>query len=498
MANVYIQNLEDIQDVSHLSSDDELLITQHLNNQYLTKNVSLEKIQKYISNITESLLDTKFDGKYTQFGHEHNISNIIDFKEQNYTMSQIADLSNQVHYIQDIVDFNTHRHLLSDITDLSNQTHTMSQITDLSNQVHKISDISDFYTHTHELSQINGFENGTISQVSSLIYTKYYECTSQDNINIELSNNTVTKITVNSSSLRLVFENNNVLKNSLIVVENNSGHSVPLAFGGYSFVSDQEDALKLIPNNLSCLFEFREIQPNKFFVHKYIINGVESTDLEKIYVTSPYIYDIYGNQITEYPLKSTEYPKGSAHTWTFLNPPYSNNDYVFYAWYTNGNFYKVGDELKFNDSIEISALYNTIKRISFIDIDNSILSYYDVLSSLDDVTIKGWDNKEYDAINYPEIPGHYIYSWDKSIPKLTTLSGNVNIKIIKKDEIKVDPTDQEIDKFFKDGKEVNSDDVILFSLSSVYDEDKSLLSANLLVVNENITTDDNNTYISII
>jgi hypothetical protein len=38
--------------------------------------------------------------------------------------------------------------------------------------------------------------------------------------------------------LRLVFENNNVLKNSLMVVENNSGHSVPLLFGGYSFVSD--------------------------------------------------------------------------------------------------------------------------------------------------------------------------------------------------------------------------------------------------------------------
>ena len=283
-----------------------------------------------------------------------------------------------------------------------------------------------------------------------------------------------------------------------MVVENNSGRSVPLLFGSYSFVSDQEDTLKLIPNNLSCLFEFREIQPKKFFVHKYIINGVKSTDLEKIYVTSPYIYDIYGNQITEYPLKSSEYPKGSTHTWSFLNPPYSNNDYVFYAWYANGNFYKVGDELKFNNSIEISALYNTIKRISFIDIDNSILSYYDVLSSLDDVTIKGWDNKEYDAINYPEIHGHYIYSWDKSIPKLNTLSGDVNIKIIKKDEIKVDPIDQDIDKFFKDGKEVNSDDVILFSLSSVYDEVKSLLSANLLVVNENITTDDNNTYISII
>jgi hypothetical protein len=61
------------------------------------------------------------------------------------------------------------------------------------------------------------------------------------------------------------------------------------------------------------------------------------------------------------------------------------------------------------------------------------------LSSLDNVTIKGWDNKEYDTINYPEIPGHYIYSWDNSIPKLTTLSGDVIIKIIKKDEIKVDP-----------------------------------------------------------
>jgi hypothetical protein len=63
----------------------------------------------------------------------------------------------------------------------------------------------------------------------------------------------------------------------------------------------------LILNNSSYLFKINEIEHNKFFIHRYELNEVEISHLERIYVIYPYIVDISGKKLIDYPLTTIPY-----------------------------------------------------------------------------------------------------------------------------------------------------------------------------------------------